>query len=295
MLMKRFVLIWVVFSLFLALTLGFADIAANIPRNETVIAGISGTRAVEPDNFNVFVNTWRNPDRGVQQVMLEPLWMNEQALGKIINALAEQPPIYNEDFTKLTIKLRKGMYWSDGVEFTADDVVYGIKVTIENPEMSYHGPFSANIKDVYKTDDYTVVIELKHPNSRFHSYFIDRWGAWRPFPKHIFEKAENPARFKFNPPVSSGPYILKDYDPAGYWTLWEKRKDWDRTPTGVLFGEPKPRYVLFYYYSNVEQRVIAQLKHELDVAYFTPETIKVLISRSKYSRPYQKDRSEDVV
>ena len=36
-------------------------------------------------------------------------------------------PIYNADFTQMTVKLRKGIFWSDGVEFTADDVVYTIQ------------------------------------------------------------------------------------------------------------------------------------------------------------------------
>ena len=38
------------------------------------------------------------------------------------NSLAAEKPIYNADFTEMTVKLRQGIYWSDGVEFTADDV-----------------------------------------------------------------------------------------------------------------------------------------------------------------------------
>ena len=38
------------------------------------------------------------------------------------NSLASEKPIYNADFTEMTVKLRKGIFWSDGVEFTADDV-----------------------------------------------------------------------------------------------------------------------------------------------------------------------------
>ena len=38
------------------------------------------------------------------------------------NSLAAEKPIYNDDFTEMTVKLRQGIFWSDGVEFTADDV-----------------------------------------------------------------------------------------------------------------------------------------------------------------------------
>jgi len=271
----------------LLLVVSFFSQLANVPRNETLISEIAAGKVTTAYNFNTFVSTWRSPDRGIQQLMLEPLWMNDQALGEIINALAAEGPIYNEDFTQMTIKLRKGCYWSDGVEITADDIVYGIETAMKYPGMAYHDQFNQYVKEVYKIDNYTVIIELKESNSRFHSNFIDRWGAWRPFPKHIFEKVEDPVLFDFNPPVSSGPYVLKDYDQVGYWVLWERREDWDRTPTGMLYGEPIPKYVLFYYYETAENRVINQSTHQLDVAYFTPESLRVVINRNKYSRPYR--------
>jgi len=282
-------------KVFLILTLGLLismiglSQLAGIPRNETLIVDVLSGRVGTPDNFNVWVQTWRNPDRGIQQLMLEPLWMVEYVTGEVINALAAEPPIYNEDFTKMTVKLRKGMYWSDGVEITADDIIYDVELVKATEGMSYHTEFSIYVNKVYKTDNYTVVFELKEPNSRFHTFFLDRWGAFRPFPKHIFEKAEDPLTFTFNPPVSSGPYVLKDYDPAGYWTLWELRKDWDKTPTGTLYGKPKPRYVLYYYYGPPEKKVIAQVQHKLDMADLTSETLRAVLKRNKTSRAYRKE------
>ena len=217
---------------------GFAQLAEDIPREETLIATGPGPRVATAGNFNVFTTTWRYVQCGIHQLMLEPLWMNEHVLGEIINALATEGPIYNEDFTQMTVKLREGCYWSDGVPITADDIVYGIETTMKYPGMNYNAQFNLYVDKVYKTDEYTVVFELKEPNARFHTNFVDRWGAWRPFPKHIFEKVEDPVSFEFNPPVSSGPYILKSYDPAGYWVLWERREDWDKTPTGILYVCP---------------------------------------------------------
>jgi len=280
---KRFAII-AVLSIFVLM--GFSQLA-GIPRNETLIANVLTGRVGTPANFNVFTTAWRNPDRGVHQLMLEPLWTMEPARGEVINSLAAEGPIYNEDFTKMTVKLRKGCYWSDGVPITADDIVFGIEVCMKDPGMSYNAPFNEYIDKVYKTDDYTVVFELKKPNSRFHANFLDRWGGWRPFPKHIFEKVDDILSFDFNPPVSSGPYVLKDYDRAGYWTLWEKRNDWDRTPTGMLFGEPKPKYVLFYYYGDATSQVISQANHQLDMADLTMEAFRALIQRNPYSRGYR--------
>jgi len=213
----------------------------------------------------------------------------EPALGKVINSLAAESPIYNEDFTQMTVKLREGCQWSDGVPITADDIVYGIELCMQDSGMSYNAPFNLYVDKVYKTDDYTVVFEFKEPNARFHANFIDRWGGWRPFPKHIFEEAEDPLSFDFNPPISSGPYVLKDFDQAGYWTLWERREDWDKTPTGILYGMPQPEYVLFYYYGDAANKVIAQANHNLDMTDLTMEAFRAILERNEYSRGYRKE------
>ena len=276
---------WIVFFSAIFVVISFSQIA-GVPREDTLIVDITHGRATAPSNFNIFTTSWNIPSRGIHQVMLESLWIVDPTTGEVINALAAEGPIYNEDFTQMTVKLRKGCYWSDGVEITADDIVYGIETTMSNSGMSYNAQFVLYVDKVYKTDDYTVVFELKEPNARFHANFIDRWGAWRPFPKHIFEKVADPVSFDFNPPVSSGPYVLKDYDQAGYWVLWERRKDWNRTPTGILYGEPKPEYVLFYYYGEETNKIIAQANHNLDITELSFEGLRALMQKNPTSRGY---------
>lgn len=259
----------------------------GIPREETLIVQSYNGRAPNAGNFNIWA-TWVVNDRGIHNLMIEPLWYSEYALGKIINALAEEQPIYNHDFTELTIKLRKGVFWSDGIPFTADDLIYTIELNKKTPGMSYHFQMQ-QVKELVKIDDYTVTIKLKEPNARFHTYFLDRWGALRPLPKHVFEKIDDPLSFNFNPPVGTGPYVLHSYDPGGYWTLWERRKDWDRSATGLLFGMPKPRYVLFIVYGTPEKEILAMAQHQLDVTETTIEALKVIIERVKTARAWRKD------
>jgi len=121
----------------------------------------------------------------------------------------------------MTIKLRQGIYWSDGVEFSADDVKYTIETLMSNPGMAYTDAFAAYVNRVEKVNNYEIKVYLKQPNSRFHSNFLVRWGACFIMPKHIFEKQADVTTFTFNPPISLGPYTLKDYDPQGHWYLWE--------------------------------------------------------------------------
>src|SRR5690554_480666 len=104
----------------------FAQGPGGFPRNETLYVTMLTGRVGTPSNFNEWVG-WRSRDRGMQNLANEPLWSVDFATGQIINGLASGDPVYNEDFTKITIPLRQGVAWADGVPFSADDVVFTIE------------------------------------------------------------------------------------------------------------------------------------------------------------------------
>ena len=184
---------------------------------------------------------------GLQQLAMDTLWYidPERGLdGPMDNSLAAEPPKYNADFTEMTMKLRPGIFWSDGVEFTADDVVYTVETQMKNTGMRWGPLLSLNVDSVSAADPQTVVFKLKRPNSRFHALFTVRFNAIWIMPKHVFEKAADPMRFDFNKPVSLGAYTLHSYDPEGKWFIWQRRDDWQRTTLG-RFGEPGPKYAVY--------------------------------------------------
>jgi len=102
----------------------------DLPRNETLIADILTGRVGSPSNFNNWVG-WKWRDRGMQNLANEPLWSVDFATGEIIPGLAAGDPVYNEDFTQVTIPLREGVMWDDGQPFTAADVVFTVE-TLKN-------------------------------------------------------------------------------------------------------------------------------------------------------------------
>ena len=258
----------------------------TFPREETLIARILTGRVGTPDNFNLW-SGWRNQDRGIQNLADEPLWSVDFATGNIINGVASGDPTYNADFTSLTIPLRQGVAWSDGEDFTAADVVYAVETMIKTENLGAHTFFVDNVDSVTATDDYTVEFTLKAPNSRFHTTFLDRWGCTRIFPKHIWEQQEDPVQFTFNPYIGCGPYKLHSYDPQGSWTAWEKREDWDKSPTGIMYGEPQPKYIIFQYFADEGTQILAQLTHQLDVAELSADGLQALLAQSDSSRAYQ--------
>jgi peptide/nickel transport system substrate-binding protein len=262
------------------------DVLGVLPRSETLIVDILTGRVGSPSNFNEWVG-WKWRDRGMQNLANEPLWSVNFATGEIINGSAAGDPVYNSDFTQVEIPLREGVTWSDGTPFTSADVVFTAETLIANEGLNDHSFFADNVASVSAPDDHTVVFELKQPNSRFHTTFLDRWGSTWIMPKHIFEGVDDPVTFEFDPFVGTGPYKLHSYDPSGFWTIWEKREDWDKSPTGILYGEPKPKYIVFQYFANEGAKILAQLTHEADVVNLSSDGLKAVLSQSDSSRAYQ--------
>jgi peptide/nickel transport system substrate-binding protein len=260
--------------------------ASPFPRPETVLIRILTGRVGSPDDFNQWVG-WKNPDRGMQNLADEPLWSVDFASGKIINGVADGDPKYSSDFKSLTVTLRKGVAWSDGEPFTSADVIYTVQTIMKYDKFAGNSFFNQNVANVTAVDDYTVKFDLKQANSRFHTTFLDRWGCTRFFPKHIFEKQDDPTTFKFNPYVGCGPYKLHSFDPQGNWTAWVKRDDWAKTPTGIMYGEPKPKYIVYQNFDDENAQILAQSTHQLDYAELSADGLKALLGQSKTSRAYQ--------
>ncbi len=267
----------------------------GFPRSETVFAQQLTGRNATPSNFNYWAG-WRQQDRGMQQIMNEPLWVDDFERGEIINALATSQPEISDDFKTMTIKIREGVFWSDGTELTAEDLAFTVEFIKNAPAASYNASVARQVETAIATDKTTVVITLKEPNPRFHyENFSDLWGSLWVMPKHVFEQfvkddgtvdTEAFFAFEYNPPLSSGPYKLHSFDPAGNWTAWEKREDWAKTPTGMIFGEPKPKYVVFVDYGDFTARVIAMTRHEVDLVDLDLPAIRAAIRADESVRGY---------
>ena len=114
---------------------GFAQDAAappitDLPRNETLIINNPENPETSPDNFNLWVvGNGAGNSNGLHQLVTDTLWFIDPEAGlkgSTYNELATGPAQHNADFTEMTAQLRKGVLWSDGVEFTCDDVKYTV-------------------------------------------------------------------------------------------------------------------------------------------------------------------------
>jgi peptide/nickel transport system substrate-binding protein len=102
----------------------------------------------------------------------------------------------SDDVKQYTFHLRKGMKWSDGEPFTADDIMFYIEDVLFNEELSPSGPITDWLpqegRDEFtaeKIDDYTVKFNFANPYGTF-LYNLAQWNGrhitW--FPKHYLSQ-----------------------------------------------------------------------------------------------------------
>ncbi|SDG58991.1 ABC transporter substrate-binding protein [Pelagibacterium luteolum] len=260
----------------------------EFPREQTLIVHNPENPAANPEWFNIWVaGAGAIQSSGLHQLMMDTLWYidpNAGLDGSLYNSLASDQWEYNEDFTEMTVRLREGLYWSDGVEFTSADVVYTVETLKSNSAFGAAAGLNRNVESVEAIDDYTVVFHLNEPNSRFHTTFTVRWNATWIMPKHIFEQSEDPTANAFNPPVGLGPYTLHSHDPNGAWYIWEKREDWERTSVAE-YGEPGPQYIIYRSIPNIDNRLIEMVNGNLDMIHdLTPEAMFSLVDQDETAR-----------
>lgn len=262
------------------------------PRSETLIVDILNGRAANPDLMNPYLPGAVPMDSGFHQLLFANLWEIDTVKGEQFPDLAAtMPEQLDNTMTKFRFKVREGLAWSDGVEFTADDVVFTSDMIMKTKEYGYNGYYSSIVKSMKATDKYTIEVETVQPESRLAQKLgVVIWGtAFRVVPRHIWEK-EDPKTFKFSNPIGVGPYKLKNKDPQGYWFLWEKREDWQKSDVGKIVGEPGPKYILFKFFGPEEKRIMAAIQHDMDILQdITPESWDILRKRNEYARAWYKN------
>ena len=253
------------------------------PREETLIVDMLNARVANPQMMNPFLEGV-TLSHGLHQLAYSQLWEIDTTTGRQFPALAAtMPEPLNKEFTKFRFKIRSGLAWHDGKPFTAEDVVFTAEMIMGNDKVPSSGYFKGVIKTIKKIDDVTIEIETVKPYPRLAVALgsVIYGNLFRPVPKHIWQSVDA-ATFTNYPPVGIGPYKFKSADPNGYWFLWEKRDDWQRSDAGQIKGEPKPKYVLFRSYGPEEKRIIAMAQNDYDILTdITPEGLEILRNRNK--------------
>src|SRR5262245_17683258 len=124
-------------------------------REETVIFDLSLGQVPDPELWNPYLPSTRT-DNGFVQALSEPLFLLNYETEEIEPWLATEMTS-NETLDEWTMKLRPGVKWSDGEDFTADDVVFTLQMQLDNaPDLVGSAALAAYVESVEKVDDLTV-------------------------------------------------------------------------------------------------------------------------------------------
>ncbi len=248
---------------------------ANIPtpRDKTLIIGQVDFQVF--NSFNTRIPNGNQAGNGFDTMIREYLFYLNLPTGELMPWLATDYE-YNDDFTALTFKFDPSAKWNDGQPFTSKDFKFTVELMRDNPDLLGGG---GNLKDFVKNvdapDPQTATLQLSKANPRLHYDFICTIvGSFDVLPEHIW-KDQDPTKFKDNPPVRTGPYMLDKAIANQKMFVWKKNPDyWNK---GKL--DPEPEFVIFQSTAQSQDAASQAFRRaEFDVGSLDEEHAKLLRS-----------------
>ena len=240
---------------------------------DSASAGVYGGRLVvgqraEPKTFNP-VMAFEAPSRELIGCMMADLIHINRVTQKTEPALASSWKI-SPDGRRFTLSLRRGVRFSDGQAFDADDVVFTFKVYLDE---KIHSPqrdllvVNGKPLSVTKLDAYTVQFDLDQPYAAAERIF----DSLAILPRHLLQQAYEQGSFReaWNLTASTdaiaglGAFRLKQYVPAQRVVLERNPFYWkvDRNRHRL----PYLNEIAFLFVGTEDAQVIRFAAHETDI------------------------------
>lgn len=160
---------------------------------------------------------------------------------------------YTDDVTML-VTLRDDVYDTNGVHFTASDVLFSLDVAVNGGGNASYGGAARylDLEACNVVDDTHVNLVLKSPN-------IMQQAMLQTINMVTEESFKNSPDGMITTPIGTGPYVLKDCTMGTSYTLEAKEDYWG--------GTPKMKTITFRSIDEAAQRINAMQAGELDAAY----------------------------
>ena len=156
----------------------------------------------------------------------------------------------SDDLLTYTYKLREGVKFSDGSDFTANDVVFSYLTARDNGTCVID---LTSIADVTAPDDHTVVFTLNKPNSSFH-YIAGKLGI-------VPAASYDPESYRLNP-VGTGPFRLLQWDPSQQMII---------EPNEYYYGTQSSFKRITFVFIDTETALANAMSGQYDVVMVNPE------------------------
>lgn len=122
----------------------------------------------------------------------------------VIGDLAESWDISADGLT-ITFHLRKGVKWTDGVEFTAEDVKFGFDTITDKKTPTAYSEDFLQVKKAEVVDKHTFKVTYNKPFAPA----LTSWGGLVILPKHLLEGKDITKTDFGRNPLGLGPYKLR--------------------------------------------------------------------------------------
>ena len=177
----------------------------------------------------------------------------------------------NDTLDVWTLKIREGVKWADGVDFTADDVVFTINMLKDNaPALVNSTAIAQQVDHVEKVDDLTVVFYLTTPNPRFQldNFSVRVWSGVMILPEHVWSD-QDPLTFTFYDPdkgwpLGTGAYRLTSTSETQF--IYDRDDNWWGAASGFA-PLPAPRRIIYILNQSEERRASMAVNNEADIVW----------------------------
>ncbi len=225
----------------------------DVPRNKTLIYSYG---AAVPEMYNPLSPSY-NHQIG-HAILWEPCAFYGAHADKTYMWLAESYK-YNDDATECTITFRKGITWSDGTPFTANDVAFSMELLKRVDGLNRSATYKTELEAAEVVDDTTLKVKLNQTDWRFFfkslTFRFDLGDDTAILPQHIYKDIpdEELVNFKFWDkdkvwPVTTGPYgVSNTTDQVTYLDL---RPTWWAVETGFVPAYPDVERLLWIPFQN---------------------------------------------
>lgn len=216
-------------------------------------------------NFNPF---YQKSLYSVDMIFERLVLYNIMQKGKAVPRLATKYQ-YAKDMKSITYTLRKGVRWSDGKEFDANDVIFTFELIRKFKALDGSG-LADKIKSVIKLDPFRVQFNLNQVDVSV-EWLI---GQVPIVPRHQWHRVKDPVNFLNPNPIGTGPYTQVSTFSFRSYTLCRNSKYWEK-------GKPYIDCLKFPALSGNEQIQAELIQGKIDWAgIFIPDIEKVYVSKN---------------
>jgi peptide/nickel transport system substrate-binding protein len=256
----------------------------DVPRTKTLISEFISGRYATPNNFNPYIANLVLHS-GLQQACIESVQYINLESGK------EEPwqisgYKYDPGFTGVTLSVRPGVMWSDGVPFKPSDIVFTLNMLKANaPDLSFSQDAQQWVQDASAVNDTDVHITFTKSNPKFMGQFFSTlYNSIYIVPEHIWSSQDPKTFTNYDAakgwPVFTGPYTLSSSSELQ--NIWDRNDNWwgaqAKPPIGgadrkTPLGLPVPERLIFVGVDTAEARAAKAIANEMDTFWHMPRSV----------------------